>query len=103
VLSPSGEVVIGTDDTIERGWGRKIKARGIYREGVRVVASPLRQDQRFTPAVSLRDCRRDSPFSALELIAAVRRHIVTTPASVLRRRKGSPRCSPANPSPSRRT
>ena len=35
VLSPSGEVVIGVDDTIERRWGGKIKARGIYRDPVR--------------------------------------------------------------------
>jgi len=35
VLSPSGEVVIGIDDTIERRWGGKIKARGIYRDPVR--------------------------------------------------------------------
>src|SRR5271167_446214 len=34
-LSPSGEVVIGIDDTIERRWGSKIKARGIYRDAVR--------------------------------------------------------------------
>src|ERR1700733_9696380 len=35
VLSPSGEVVIGIDDTIERRWGGKIRARGIYRDAVR--------------------------------------------------------------------
>ena len=35
VLSPSGEVVIGVDDTIERRCGGKIKARGIYRDAVR--------------------------------------------------------------------
>jgi hypothetical protein len=35
VLSPSGEVVIAIDDTIERRWGAKIKARGIYRDPVR--------------------------------------------------------------------
>jgi hypothetical protein len=35
VLSPSGEVVIGIDDTIERRWGGKIKARGIYRDAAR--------------------------------------------------------------------
>jgi DDE superfamily endonuclease len=35
VLSPSGEVVIGVDDTIERRWGGKTKARGIYRDAVR--------------------------------------------------------------------
>lgn len=30
-----GDVVIGIDDTIERRWGAKIKARGIYRDPVR--------------------------------------------------------------------
>lgn len=35
VLWPSGEVVIAIDDTIERRWGPKIKARGIYRDPVR--------------------------------------------------------------------
>jgi hypothetical protein len=46
---PKGEpVVIGADDTIERRWGGKIKARGIYRDPVRsshghfVKASGLR-------------------------------------------------------------
>lgn len=34
-LAPEGEVVIGVDDTIERRWGAKIKARGIYRDPVR--------------------------------------------------------------------
>jgi len=32
---PAGEVVIGVDDTIERRWGPKISARGIYRDPVR--------------------------------------------------------------------
>ncbi len=32
---PSGPVVIGLDDTLERRWGAKIKARGIYRDPVR--------------------------------------------------------------------
>ena len=32
---PHGPVVIGLDDTIERRWGMKIKARGIYRDPVR--------------------------------------------------------------------
>lgn len=47
-LVPEGSVVIGIDDTIERRWGRKIKARGIYRDPVRsshghfVKASGLR-------------------------------------------------------------
>jgi hypothetical protein len=34
-LLPNGPVVIGIDDTIERRWGAKIKARGIYRDPVR--------------------------------------------------------------------
>src|SRR5215207_3184249 len=32
---PSGPVVMALDDTIERRWGRRIKARGIYRDPVR--------------------------------------------------------------------
>ncbi len=45
---PHGPIVIGIDDTIERRWGGKIKARGIYRDPVRsshghfVKASGLR-------------------------------------------------------------
>jgi hypothetical protein len=48
VFLPEGEVVIGIDDTIERRWGARIKARGIYRDPVRsshghfVKASGLR-------------------------------------------------------------
>ena len=47
-LVPDGPVVIGMDDTIERRWGRKTAARGIYRDPVRsshghfVKASGLR-------------------------------------------------------------
>src|SRR5690349_7793735 len=32
---PQGPVIIALDDTIERRWGKKIKARGIYRDPVR--------------------------------------------------------------------
>ncbi|MEM1116547.1 MAG: transposase [Bacteroidota bacterium] len=45
---PDGPVVVGLDDTIERRWGAKISARGIYRDPVRsshghfVKASGLR-------------------------------------------------------------
>jgi hypothetical protein len=48
VFLPDGPVVIGIDDTIERRWGLKIAARGIYRDPVRsshghfVKASGLR-------------------------------------------------------------
>ena len=47
-LAPTGPLVMGLDDTIERRWGAKIKARGIYRDPVRsshghfVKASGLR-------------------------------------------------------------
>ena len=34
-LVPDGPAVIGMDDTIERRWGRRIAARGIYRDPVR--------------------------------------------------------------------
>ena len=34
-LGPDATVVIGIDDTIERRWGHKISARGIYRDPVR--------------------------------------------------------------------
>src|SRR5205823_10136083 len=45
---PSGPLVLGLDDTIERRWGARIRARGIYRDPVRsshshfVKASGLR-------------------------------------------------------------
>ena len=32
---PSGPIVMAVDDTIERRWGRRIRARGIYRDPVR--------------------------------------------------------------------
>src|SRR5690606_35661189 len=47
-FAPEGPLVIGLDDTIERRWGPKIEARGIYRDPVRssrghfVKASGLR-------------------------------------------------------------
>ena len=34
-FAPTGPIVIGLDDTIERRWGPKISARGIYRDPVR--------------------------------------------------------------------
>ena len=32
VFAPDGVLVMGIDDTIERRWGKRITARGIYRE-----------------------------------------------------------------------
>ena len=34
-FAPKGVVLLGLDDTIERRWGAKIRARGIYRDPVR--------------------------------------------------------------------
>ena len=47
-FAPDGPLVVGLDDTIERRWGPRIEARGIYRDPVRsshghfVKASGLR-------------------------------------------------------------
>jgi hypothetical protein len=40
-FAPCGPLVVGLDDTIERRWGRKIQARGIYRDPVRSSHSHL--------------------------------------------------------------
>ena len=40
-LLPEGPVVVGIDESIERRWGPKIKARGIYRDSVRSSRSHL--------------------------------------------------------------
>src|SRR3954471_1029191 len=45
---PTGPLVIGLDDTIERRWGLKIRARGIYRDPVRS------SDSRFVKTSGLR-------------------------------------------------
>ena len=42
VLWPSGEVIIAIDDTIERRWGAKIKARGYLSRPGAVVTGPVR-------------------------------------------------------------
>lgn len=49
-LVQDGPVVIGVDDTIERRWGRRIKARGIYRDPVRSSPWSFRQSQRTSLA-----------------------------------------------------
>lgn len=40
---PDGPIIIGLDETIERRWGPKIKARGIYRDPVRSCSQKLLQ------------------------------------------------------------
>ncbi len=37
---PDGPVVLALDDTLERRWGRRIRARGIYRDPVRSSRGP---------------------------------------------------------------
>jgi DDE superfamily endonuclease len=41
VFVASGVLVMGIDDTLERGWGQRIAARGIYRDPVRSSDSHL--------------------------------------------------------------
>lgn len=130
-LLPEGEVVVGLDDSIERRWGTRIKARGIYRDPVRsskghfvktsglrwlslMIAVPIPWAKRtwalpfltiLAPSVRWSEANRkrhkpltawarqailqtrrwlpdrrlifvaDSGFAALELLAAVRRHV----------------------------
>jgi hypothetical protein len=40
-FAPSGPILVGLDDTIERRWGKQIQARGIYRDPVRSSHSHL--------------------------------------------------------------
>jgi DDE superfamily endonuclease len=40
-FAPSGPMLVGLDDTVERRWGKKIQARGIYRDPVRSSHSHL--------------------------------------------------------------
>ena len=151
---PTGPVVIGIDDTIERRWGRKIAARGIYRDPVRsshghfvktsglrwlsvmamvsvpwtrrrwgsafshdprpfrtlrrrARASPQEADRLGSPShpsgspMGARSAESSSSptssFSALDLIAAVRRHVsscprgcASTPISSRQRRRAAP-------------
>ena len=45
---PSGPLVIGVDETLERRWGKKIAAKGIYRDPVRST------QERFVKSSGLR-------------------------------------------------
>ncbi len=49
---PDGPVVIGLDDTLERRWGAKIAARGIYRDPVRSSQGHFTQGERSSLAFS---------------------------------------------------
>ncbi|MGG6265271.1 hypothetical protein ACQ4M3_13675 [Leptolyngbya sp. AN03gr2] len=41
MFAPAGVLVLGIDDTIERRWGQRIAARGIYRDPVRSSRSHM--------------------------------------------------------------
>src|SRR4051795_7337355 len=77
-----GPVVIGLDDTIERRWGTRIKARGIYRDPVRssqghfVKASGLRSailnlHERIENKLFLDRTRKDSNFKRPHICATL--------------------------------
>jgi len=59
-LLPTGPVVIGVDDTIERRWGARINARGILSGSVRSSKGHFAQDQR--PALAVADGHRTDPL-----------------------------------------
>jgi len=79
---PAGPVIIGIDDTIERRWGQKIAARGIYRDPVRsshghfVKASGLRW-LAFMAMIPLPFAQRRWALPFLTLLAPSQRHDVT--------------------------
>ena len=39
-FAPSGPLLVGLDDTVERRWGKQIQARGIDRDPVRTSSKP---------------------------------------------------------------
>lgn len=69
VFVPDGPVVVGIDETIERRWGPKISARGIYRDPVRSSAWSLCQGQRA--ALDQRHASGPHPVGRADLGAAV--------------------------------
>lgn len=52
IFAPTGPLVMGLDDTIERRRGEKIKAKGIYRDPVRSSHGHLGMRQRTVLAES---------------------------------------------------
>ena len=76
---PAGALIIGIDDTVERRWGRKIAARGIYRDPVRsshghfVKASGLRW-LAFMAMIPLPLARRRWALPFLTILAPSQRY-----------------------------
>jgi len=69
VFAPSGVLVMGIDDTIERRKGKRIAAKGIYRDPVRSSDSPDCQSQRA--ALVKPDAAGGGPVGAARLGTAV--------------------------------
>jgi hypothetical protein len=67
-LVPTGPVVMGLDDTIERRWGAKIKARHLSRPGP-LVAWSFRQGER--PAMALDHAPARDPLGRAHLGTAI--------------------------------
>ena len=55
-----GPLVFGIDETLERRWGAKIKAKGIYRDSLRSSRSPAREMQR--PEMDHPDATNTNPL-----------------------------------------
>jgi hypothetical protein len=62
VFVPEGDpLVVGIDETLERRWGKKISAKGVYRDPVRSTHErALREGQRA--AVGMRDVVGEDPL-----------------------------------------
>src|SRR3954454_133926 len=121
VFAPSGPVLLGIDDTIERRRGKRIAAKGIYRDPMRsskghlVKASGLRwlslmllapipwarqmglQARRWLPGREI-VLLGDGSFAALELLAALARHGLVW---ITRLRLGAALSEPVPPRPRR--
>jgi hypothetical protein len=52
-FAAGGPIIVGMDDTIERRWGAKIKARGIYRDPVRSVPPGLSGPSSWLPFLTV--------------------------------------------------
>ncbi|MEC5293794.1 transposase [Aurantimonas sp. C2-6-R+9] len=102
-LVPDGPVVIGMDDTIERRWGRRITARGIYRDPVRsshghfVKASGLRWLSFMVLDTGHLGRRREGPASADPARPLGAFRPPAWPQAQDADRLGSPRCASALP------
>jgi hypothetical protein len=78
-FAPDGPVVLALDDTLERRWGRRIRARGIYRDPVRssrghfVKASGLRWLS-LMPVVPIPWARRPRALPFLTVLAPSERY-----------------------------